>query len=95
MLRMHLIAFICCTTLHQGFAQSTISIPNAGDVTTVVKVENGVLAVRNQIVRHRSAVRECVGTCFYAARAVTKNWVCRQHDCALDCSGREPVGGCQ
>jgi hypothetical protein len=90
-----LMVVICCAALDQGFAQSTISIPNAGDVTTVVKVDNGVLGVRNQIVRPRSAVRECIGACFYAAKTATKTWVCRQGDCALDCAGREPVGGCQ
>lgn len=86
---------ICCSALDQAVAQSTISIPTAGDVTTVVKVENGVLGVRNQIVRPRSAVRECIGACFYAAKTATKNWICRQGDCALDCAGREPVGACQ
>jgi hypothetical protein len=76
-------------------AQSTsILIPNAGEVTTTSKVDNGVLAVNNQVVRNRSGVRECVGICFYAAKTATKTWVCRNSNCALDCSGREPVGGC-
>ena len=75
-------------------AQSTIVIPNAGEITTTSKVDNGVLAVSNQVVRNKSQVRECIGICFYAARTVTKNWICRQSNCALDCSGREPVGGC-
>lgn len=79
---------------HESFAQQTIVIPNAGEVTTNTKVDNGVLAVSNQIVRNRSGVRECVGICFYAAKTVTKTWVCRTSNCALDCSGREPVGGC-
>jgi hypothetical protein len=95
MIRMTLAVLICCATFHQSAAQSTISIPNAGDVTTVVKVENGVLAVRNQIVRPRSAVRECVGACFYATKTATKTWICRQGDCSLDCAGRDPVGGCR
>ena len=75
-------------------AQSTIVIPNAGEVTTTSKVDNGVLAVTNQVVRHRSQVRECIGACFYASKTATKNWICRQSNCVLDCSGREPVGGC-
>lgn len=95
MFKLVLALLICCAALDHGFAQSTISVPNGGDVTTVVKVENGVLGVRNQIVRPKSAVRECVGACFYAAKTATKNWICRQGDCALDCAGREPVGACQ
>lgn len=95
MRRLLLTILICCSALDQGLAQSTISVPNAGDVTTVVKVENGVLGVRNQIVRPRSAIRECIGACFYASKTATKNWICRQGDCALDCAGREPVGACQ
>lgn len=75
-------------------AQTTTVIPNAGEVTTTAKVDNGVLAVSNQVIRHRSQVRECIGTCFYASKTTTKNWICRQSNCVLDCSGREPVGGC-
>lgn len=75
-------------------AQSTIVIPNAGEVMTTTKVDNGVLAVNNQVIRHRSQVRECIGACFYASRTTTKTWICRQSNCVLDCSGREPVGGC-
>jgi hypothetical protein len=78
-----------------GHAQSTsIVIPNAGEVSTTSKVDNGILAVTNQIIRNPRGVRECVGACFYAARTATKTWICRQSDCSLDCSGREPVGGC-
>jgi hypothetical protein len=68
--------------------------PNAGEVTTTTKVGNGVLAVSNQVIRHRSPVRECLGACFYASKTTTKTWICRQSNCVLDCSGREPVGGC-
>lgn len=75
-------------------AQSTIVIPNAGEVTTTSKVDNGVLAVSNQVIRNRSQVRECIGICFYASKTTTKTWICRQSNCVLDCSGREPVGGC-
>jgi hypothetical protein len=80
--------------LQTSNAQSTIVIPNAGEVTTTSKVDNGVLAVTNQVIRHRSQIRECIGACFYASKTTTKTWICRQSSCVLDCSGREPVGGC-
>ena len=89
-----LIALACAMGASPGGAQSTIVIPNAGEVTTTTKVDNGVLAVSNQVIRNRSQVRECIGICFYAAKTATKTWICRQSNCALDCFGREPVGGC-
>jgi hypothetical protein len=89
-----LIALALGLSVSAGNAQSTIVIPNAGEVTTTSKVDNGVLAVSNQVIRNRSQVRECVGVCFYAAKTATKTWICRQSNCVLDCSGREPVGGC-
>lgn len=87
-------AFICAASVSAGEAQTTVVIPNAGEVTTTTKVDNGILAVANQVIRNRSQVRECIGICFYAAKTATRTWICRHSDCALDCSGREPVGGC-
>jgi hypothetical protein len=90
-----LLGLALCGTPAISHAQSTsIVIPNAGEVSTTSKVDNGVLAVTNQIIRNPRGVRECVGACFYAAKTITKTWTCRQSNCALDCSGREPVGGC-
>ena len=74
-------------------AQSAIVIPGAGEVMTTAKIDNGVLAISNQIIRNKSHVRECFGVCLYASKTMTKNWICRQSSCALDCSGREPIGG--
>jgi hypothetical protein len=88
------LALVLCTSAVAARAQSAIVIPGAGEVTTTAKVDNGVLAISNQIIRNKSAVRECFGVCLYASKTVTKNWICRQSSCALDCSGREPVGGC-
>jgi hypothetical protein len=88
------LALVLCTSATTAHAQSAIVIPGAGEVTTTAKVDNGVLAISNQIVRNKSAVRECFGVCLYASKTVTKNWICRQSSCALDCSGREPIGGC-
>src|SRR5689334_800474 len=79
-----LLGFAICGAAAPGQAQSTsIVIPNAGEVSMSSKVDNGVLAVTNQIIRNPRGVRECVGACFYAARTVTKTWICRQSDCAL------------
>jgi hypothetical protein len=87
-------ALVVCAAATSARAQSAIVIPGAGEVTTTAKVDNGVLAISNQIIRNKSAVRECFGVCLYASKTVTKNWICRQSSCALDCSGREPIGGC-
>ena len=89
-----LAVLVLAASVRASDAQSTIVIPNAGEVTTTAKVDNGILAVSNQVVRHRSQVRECVGVCFYASKSVTKSWICRASNCSLDCSSREPVGGC-
>jgi hypothetical protein len=75
-------------------AQTSIVIPGGGEVTTTSRVDNGVLAISNQVIRNPRGVRECFGVCLYASKSVAKNWICRQSNCALDCSGREPVGGC-
>jgi hypothetical protein len=88
------LALALCAVAATAHAQSAIVIPGAGEVTTTAKVDNGVLAISNQIIRNKNAVRECFGVCLYASKTVTKNWICRQSNCALDCSGREPIGGC-
>lgn len=75
-------------------AQVEVTIPGQGKVQTIVRVENGVLGITNTYVRQRAFAKECVGACFYANTTKTKTWVCRNSDCNLDCSGREPVGGC-
>lgn len=75
-------------------AQVEVAVPGQGKVTTSVKVENGVLGITNTYVRQRAFAKECIGACFYASTTKTKTWVCRNSDCNLDCSGREPVGGC-
>ena len=87
---MALTLFLICSAL----AQVEVTVPGQGRVGTVVKVENGVLGVTNTFVRQRAFAKECVGACFYANATKTKTWVCRNSDCNLDCSGREPVGGC-
>ena len=91
---MMLVVLVFAASVRASDAQSTVVIPNAGEVTTTAKVDNGILAVSNQVVRHRSQVWECNGVCFYASKSVTKSWICRTGNCSLDCSGREPVGGC-
>jgi hypothetical protein len=93
-MRIFVLALVLCATAATARAQSAIVIPGAGEVTTTAKVDNGVLAISNQIIRSKSHVRECFGVCLYASKTVTKNWICRQSSCALDCSGREPIGGC-
>lgn len=75
-------------------AQVEVTVPGQGRVGTTVKVENGVLGITNTFLRQRAFAKECVGACFYANSTKTKTWVCRDSDCNLDCSGREPVGGC-
>jgi hypothetical protein len=75
-------------------AQVEVTVPEAGRVKTTAKVENGVLGINNSFTRLRGTARECVGACFYATATKTRIWICRDSDCNLDCSGREPVGGC-
>ena len=75
-------------------AQVEVTVPGQGRVGTTVRVENGVLGITNTYLRERAFAKECVGACFYANATKTKTWVCRNSDCNLDCSGREPVGGC-
>ncbi len=75
-------------------AQVEVTVPEAGRVKTIAKVENGILGVSNSFTRFRGTARECVGACFYAAATKTRVWICRDSDCNLDCSGRDPIGGC-
>jgi hypothetical protein len=72
-----------------AFGQTSITIPQGGEVTTTSRVDNGVLGVRP-----KSQVRECALACFNVFKTAIRNWVCRQSACSLDCGGREPVGGC-
>ena len=75
-------------------AQVEVTVPETGRVKTIAKVENGILGVTNSFTRFRGTARECVGACFYASTTKTRVWLCRDSDCNLDCSGREPIGGC-
>jgi hypothetical protein len=75
-------------------AQVEMTVPDAGRVKTTAKVENGILGISNSFTRSRGTARECVGACFYAAATKTRVWICRNSECNLDCSGRDPVGGC-
>ena len=75
-------------------AQVEITVPETGRVKTIAKVENGILGVTNSFSRFRGTARECVGACFYASTTKTRVWLCRDSECNLDCSGREPFGGC-
>jgi hypothetical protein len=83
---MAIVGTVLLIAMSTANAKSTTVIPNAGEITTISKVDNGVLSVTNQVIRNRSQVRECVGACFYASRTITKTWICRASSCALDCS---------
>src|SRR5258708_8528880 len=52
-------------------AQVEVTVPEAGRVKTIAKVENGILRVSNSFTRLRGTAPQCVGGCFYAA--ATKN----------------------
>ncbi|WP_291856132.1 hypothetical protein [Bradyrhizobium sp.] len=75
-------------------AEVEVTVPEIGRVKTTTKVENGILGVANSFTRFRGTARECIGACFYANATKTRTWTCRDSDCNLDCSGRDPVGGC-
>ena len=77
-----------------AYSQVEMTVPEAGRVKTTAKVENGILGVSNSFTRFRGTAPECVGACFYASATKTRVWICRDSDCSLDCSGRDPVGGC-
>ncbi len=77
-----------------AYAQVGNDHPEAGRVKTIARVENGILGISNSFTRFRGTARECVGACFYASATKTRAWICRESDCNLDCSGRDPIGGC-
>ena len=89
-----LLAALIAFGAQRAFAQVEVTVPEAGRVKTIAKVENGILGISNSFIRSRGVARECVGACFYATATKTRVWVCRESECNLDCSGREPVGGC-
>lgn len=74
--------------------QVEITISGTGTIKNTAKVQNGILGTVGSLKRSGGIARECVGACFYATKTRTKTWICREFDCDLDCSGREPVGGC-
>lgn len=86
-----LVGVLIVTDVH---AQVEVTVPEAGRVKTTAKVENGILGITNSFTRFPGTARECVGACFYASATKTRVWLCRDSDCNLDCSGREPIGGC-
>lgn len=87
-------ALVGALTAADAYAQVEVTVPETGRVKTTAKVENGILGVTNSFTRFRGTGRECVGACFYANATKTRVWLCRDSDCNLDCSGREPIGGC-
>jgi hypothetical protein len=89
-----LILFILAFTAFDARAQVEMTVPDAGRIKTIAKVENGILGVSNSFTRNRGVARECVGACYYANATKTRVWTCRDSECNLDCSGRDPVGGC-
>ena len=92
--RIFLVAMLGVMSASNAYAQVEVTIPEAGRVKTIAKVEHGILGISNSFTRFSGTARECVGACFYASVTKTKVWVCRNSDCNLDCSGREPIGGC-
>jgi hypothetical protein len=96
-MRICIFSIVMLGILATGFnshAQVEVVVPEAGRVKTTAKVENRILGVANSFTRRRGSARECVGACFYATATKTETWLCRDSDCNLDCSGREPIGGC-
>ena len=87
-------AFVGALIVTDACAQVEVTVPETGRVKTTAKAENGILGVTNSFTRFRGTARECVGACFYASATKTRVWLCRDSDCNLDCSGREPIGGC-
>ena len=88
------VAVLSVLSATSAYAQVEMNVPEAGRVKTTAKVENGILGVSNSFTRFRGTARECVGACFYASATKTRVWICRDSDCNLDCSGRDPIGGC-
>jgi hypothetical protein len=93
MMRLTCVALLALA-LTPARAQVEVIIPQVGSVKTSTVVQNGILGVTTSLARSRGTARECVGSCFYANVTKTKTWTCRTSDCEVDCSGREPVGGC-
>jgi hypothetical protein len=89
-----IVAVLSVLSATSAYAQVEMTVPEAGRVKTTAKVENGILGVSNSFTRFRGTARECVGACFYASATKTRVWICRDSDCSLDCSGRDPIGGC-
>jgi hypothetical protein len=89
-----IVAVLSVLSATSAYAQVEMTVPEAGRVKTTAKVENGILGVSNSFTRFRGTARECVGACFYASATKTRVWICRDSDCNLDCSGRDPIGGC-
>ncbi len=89
-----LVAALDLLSVANAYAQVEMTVPEAGRVKTIAKVENGILGISNSFTRFRGTARECVGACFYASATRTRVWICRDSDCNLDCSGRDPIGGC-
>jgi len=89
-----IVAVLSVLSATGAYAQVEMTVPEAGRVKTTAKVENGILGVSNSFTRFRGTARECVGACFYASATKTRVWICRDSDCSLDCSGRDPIGGC-
>jgi hypothetical protein len=87
-------ALVGTSIVTSAYAQMEVTVPEAGRVKTTAKVQNGILGVTNSFMRLRATGRECVGACFYANATKTRVWLCRDSECNLDCSGREPIGGC-
>jgi hypothetical protein len=89
-----IVAVLSVLSATSAYAQVEMTVPEAGRVKTTAKVENGILGVSNSFTRFRGTARECVGACFYTSATKTRVWICRDSDCSLDCSGRDPIGGC-
>ena len=87
-------ALVGALIVTDAYAQVEVTVPEAGRVKTTAKVDNGILGVTNSFTRIHGTGRECAGACFYANATKTRVWLCRDLDCNLDCSGREPIGGC-
>jgi hypothetical protein len=89
-----LIAAFTVLSAANAHAQVEMTVPEAGRVKTTAKVDNGIFGVSNSFTRSRGTARECVGACFYPSATKTRVWICRDSECNLDCSGRDPIGGC-
>lgn len=66
-----LLILFCVLCSMPARAQVEMTIPDAGRVKTIAKVENGILGISNSYMRLRGTGRECVGACFYTAATRT------------------------